>query len=140
VLTVCDRAEAEAIRRRCVARAGLLWEKAIRGGGRNAPPMVVLAALAGMRPLVAVAERPPAEPAWLQALVEALADERLDRVRLAGEANLALAAVARRLGQPAPEAVSAAYVGVLATRFRQAVLGMRDGRSGRGPCNMSATG
>jgi hypothetical protein len=102
--------------------------------------MAVLAALAGLQPLTEIASRPAADPQWLRTLVEVLVDVRLDRVRLACEVNLALAAVARRLGQPVPAAVSAAYIGVLATRFRQAVFGPTGGRSGRGPCNMSARG
>lgn len=128
-LTICDHAEAEAIRRRCVARARLLWERVICGGHTGAPAMVVLAALAGVRPLDAIADRPAAEPGWLQTLVETLADSRLGRLQVAIGVNAALAAAAVRLGQPAPEAVSAAYVGVLATRFRQAIFGPRGGRA-----------
>ncbi|MCX5683645.1 MAG: hypothetical protein NT049_08175, partial [Planctomycetota bacterium] len=137
-LTVCDRVEAEAAGRSCAARAGLVWERVVRGGPCNAPAMAVLAALAGLRPLTEIANRPAADPQRLRTLVEVLVDVRLDRVRLAGEVNLALASVARRLGQPVPEAVSAAYIGVLATRFRQAVFGPRGGRIGCGPCNVPA--
>jgi len=134
VLPVSDRAEAEAIRRRCIVSARLLWEKVVRGCSPSAPAMVTLGALADVRPLAAIADQPAAEAAWLWRLVESLAGERLDRVQLACEANKALAAVAARLGRPATAAVSAAYVGVLATRFRQAIFGSRSGRSGRDPC------
>jgi hypothetical protein len=128
VLTACDRVEAEAIRRRCIARARHLWERVVRGGSCNVPAMAVLAALADVQPLVAIADRPQGDPGRLQTLVEALAEERLDRVQVACEVNAALAAAAMRLGRPEPEAVSAAYVGVLATRFRQAIFGLKSGR------------
>jgi len=128
VLTACDRVEAEAIRRRCIARARHLWERVVRGGSCNVPAMAVLAALADVQPLVAIADRPQGDPRRLQTLVEALAEERLDRVQVACEVNAALAAAALRLGRPEPEAVSAAYVGVLATRFRQAIFGLKSGR------------
>ena len=140
VLAVSDRAEAEAIRRRCIVSARLLWEKVVRGRSPSAPAMVTLAALAEVRPVAAIADQPAAEAAWLWRLVESLAGERLDRVQLACEANKALAAVAARLGRPATGAVSAAYVGVLATRFRQAIFGSKSGRSGRGPCKSGVRG
>jgi hypothetical protein len=140
VLAVSDCAEAEALRRRCIVSARLLWEKVVRGCSPSAPAMVTLAALAEVRPVAAIADRPAAEAAWLWRLVESLAGERLDRVQLACEANKALAAVAARLGRPATAAVSAAYVGVLATRFRQAIFGSKSGRSGRGPCKAGVRG
>lgn len=127
-MTACDCAEAEAIRRHCVARARLLWERVVRDGSCNVPAMAVLAALADVQPLAAIADRPLADPRWLRTLVDSLADGQLDRVRVACKVNAALAAAALRLGRPAPEAVSAAYVGVLATRFRQAIFGPRAAR------------
>jgi len=139
-LPVYDRADAEVLRRRCVVRARLLWERVICGGSCNVPAMMTLAALADVRPLAAVTDRPAAEPARLQALVESLACGRLDRVRLAREVNAALAGVAAGLGRPAAGAVSAAYIGVLATRFRQAVFRAKSGLSGRGPCKAGARG
>ena len=128
VMTACDCAEAEALRRRCIVRARLLWERIVRGGSCNVSAMAVLAALADVQPLAAIADRPPGDPRWLRTLVEALADGQLDRVQVARKVNAALAA-AVRLGRPAPEAVSAAYVGVLATRFRQAIFGPRAARA-----------
>jgi len=128
VMTACDCAEAQALRRRCIARARLLWERVVRSGPCNVPAMAVLAALADVQPLAAIADRPPGDPRWLGTLVDALADGQLDRVQVAREVNAALAAAALRLGRPAPEVVSAAYVGVLATRLRQAIFGPRAGR------------
>ncbi|MCX5654265.1 MAG: hypothetical protein NTY65_06430, partial [Planctomycetota bacterium] len=109
----------------------------------NATAMAVLAVLAGVRPVASIARRPAAGQGWLQALVEALADERLDRAGAAREASAALAEVASLLGQAAPAALSGAYVGVLATRFRHAIFGPRGGgaqREERGPCNVPARG
>jgi hypothetical protein len=139
-LSVYDQAEAEALRRRCIVRARLLWEKVIHGRFCNPPAMVTLAALADVQPLAAVADRPAAQPAWLWTLVESLAGGRLDRVHLACRANETLEAVAARLGRPAAGAVSATYIGVLATRFRQAIFGLKSGHSGRGPCKAGVHG
>jgi hypothetical protein len=128
-MTACDHAEAEALRRRCIARARLLWERVVRGGSCNIPAMAVMAALADVQPLAAIADRPPGDPRWFRTLVETLAEGQLDRVQVARKVNAALAAAVLRLGRPAPEAVSAAYVGVLATRFRQAIFGPRTRRA-----------
>jgi len=138
-LTVYDRAEAGALHRRSVIRARLLWERMVRGRSCNAAAMAVLAVLAGVRPVASIARRPAAGQGWLQALVETLADERLDRVRAAREASAALAEVASFLGQAAPAALSGAYVGVLATRFRHAIFGPRGGGA-RGVPGLSGKG
>ncbi|MBE3095924.1 MAG: hypothetical protein IMZ44_02195 [Planctomycetes bacterium] len=128
-LAVLDRVEARGVRQECIQRARALWERAVQGRSCNSAAMVVLGALAGVRPLVLMAERPPPRQAWLDALVEALADGPLDRARLGREANLALAAVAAHLGRPVPPPIGCAYVGVLATRLRQAILVPRSPRA-----------
>ena len=51
-----------------------------------------------------------------------VAEERLEREGVAARANAALEMVASRLGRRRPPAIAASYVGVLATRFRQAVF------------------
>jgi hypothetical protein len=69
-----------------------------------------------------LADRPTPRREWLEALVSALAEERLEREGVAARANAALEMVASRLGRRRPPAILASYVGVLATRFRQAVF------------------
>jgi hypothetical protein len=105
-----------------VERARRLWREVIQNRRTNVSAMLVLGALAGLRPLAAVAERPPPQVQWLAWLVETLADGRLDRQAIAGAANEALETVASRLGRPRPARILSAYVGVLATRFRRRVL------------------
>ena len=121
-LAVPDRAEARLIRRRCLDRASGLWARAVQSGRHGLAATVVLGALAGVRPLAALANRPTPRREWLETLVNALAEERLEREGVAARANAALETVASRLGRRRPPAILAAYVGVLATRFRQAVF------------------
>jgi len=121
-LAVHERVEAAMVRRGCVERARRLWWEVIQNRRTNVSAMLVLGALAGLRPLAAVAEQPPPEVQWLAWLVETLADGRLDRQAIAGAANEALETVASRLGRPRPARILSAYVGVLATRFRHRVL------------------
>jgi hypothetical protein len=115
-------AEASLLRRRCLDRASGLWARAVQSGRHGLAATVVLGALAGVRPLAALADRPMPRREWLEALVSALAEERLEREGVAARANAALEMVASRLGRRRPPAILAAYVGVLATRFRQAVF------------------
>jgi hypothetical protein len=126
---------ARLVRRECLRRARRLWRKVIEGRRYGVPAMVVLGALAGVRPLASVAARPRPKREWLERLVDMLAEGRLAREPVAARANAALRAVAIRLGrrQPAP-AITAAYVGVLATRFRQCLFGRPGEASGRGVC------
>jgi hypothetical protein len=119
-----DRLEAAVIERECVGRARGLWQKVIQGRRANVAAMVVLGALAGVRPLPRVAERPSPRRAWLQRVVERLAEDRLDREPLADQAEAVAAEVAARLGLRPPRILSA-HVGVLATRFRHVVFGDR---------------
>ena len=121
-LAVPDRAEARLIRRRCLDRASGLWARAVQSGRHGLAATVVLGALAGVRPLAALANRPTPRREWLEALVSALAEERLEREGVAARANAVLETVASRLGRRRPPAIAASYVGVLATRFRQAVF------------------
>jgi len=121
-LAVPERAEARLIRRRCLDRASGLWARAVQSGRHGLAATVVLGALAGVRPLAALADRPTPRREWLEALVSALAEERLEREGVAARANAALETVASRLGRRRPPAIAASYVGVLATRFRQAVF------------------
>ncbi|MGB2975663.1 MAG: hypothetical protein WBD18_06465, partial [Phycisphaerae bacterium] len=69
---------------------------------------------------------------WLERLLDVLAEERLDREPVAAEANAVLEAVAARLGRRRPAAIAAAYVGVLATRFRRVVFHEANGIGKRG--------
>jgi hypothetical protein len=121
-LAVPERVEARLIRRRCLDRAFGLWARAVQGGRHGVAATVVLGALAGVRPLASLADRPTPRREWLEALVSALAEEHLEREGVAACANAALETVASRLGRRRPPAILAAYVGVLATRFRQAVF------------------
>jgi len=121
-LAVYERVEAAEVRRGCVERALRLWREVIQNRCMNISAMLVLGALAGLRPLAAVAEQPAPEDRHLAWLVETLADERLDRQAITRAANEALDAVALRVGQPRPARIISAYVGVLATRFRRRVL------------------
>jgi hypothetical protein len=121
-LAVPERAEARLIRRRCLDRASGLWARAVQSGRHGLAATVVLGALAGVRPLAALANRPTPRREWLETLVSALAEERLEREGVAARANAALETVASRLGRRRPPAIAASYVGVLATRFRQAVF------------------
>ena len=132
-LSVPERAEARLVRRECLRRARRLWRKVIEGRRYGVPAMVVLGALAGVRPLASVAARPRPKREWLERLVDMLAEGCLAREPVAARANAALRAVAIRLGRcrPAP-AITAAYVGVLATRFRQCLFGRPGEASGRG--------
>jgi len=119
----CDAAEVSEARRACLERAGRLWDAVLMGGGHGVASMVVLGALAGVRPLSAIGGRPAARREWLENLVERLADGRVDREPLADEANAAREGVASGLGLGPPPRILSAYVGVLATRFRHVVLG-----------------
>ena len=119
---VHERAEARWLRRECLQRAVHLWDEVMRGPGHGVAAMVVLGALAGVRPLAAVADRPPAQREWLEHLVDVLASGRLDREPLARAADAACDAVARRTGGRQPQRILSAYVGVLATRFRHKVF------------------
>jgi hypothetical protein len=130
-LAEADRVEAGAVQRQCAVRARVLWERVVRGRASNVPAMVVLGAMAGVQPLVLVADRPVPCCAWLERLVETLADRPLDRARLVHEANGAMAVIAGRLGLAPPPPLRGPYVGVLATRFRRVVLGL--GLSGPRP-------
>jgi len=121
-LAVPEWAEARLIRRRCLDRASGLWARAVQSGRHGLAATVVLGALAGVRPLAALADRPTPRREWLEALVSALAEERLEREGVAARANAALETVASRLGRRRPPVIAASYVGVLATRFRQAVF------------------
>ena len=119
----CDPAEVSEVRQACLERAGRLWDDVLLGRFHGVAAIVVLGALAGVRPLSAIVARPCARREWLETLVERLADGRVDREPVAREANAARMAVAAGLGLAAPPPILAAYVGVLATRFRHVVLG-----------------
>ena len=119
---VPERAEARMMRRGCLRRASGLWGRAVEEGRHGVAATVVLGALAGVRPLVAMADRPRARRAWLERLIDALAEEHLDREPLAATANAVLDAVAARLGRRCPPVIASAYVGVLAARFRRTVF------------------
>jgi hypothetical protein len=96
------------------------------GGGRHGlVSVLVLGALAGVRPLGAVIGRPP-RPEWLERLVDALAELRLDRGPIARSVSRALEAWPRPTGR-APPTVRPGHVGVLATRFRRAILARPSG-------------
>jgi len=129
---VPERAEARLMRRTCLCRASALWGRAVEEGRHGVAATVVLGALAGVRPLVAMADRPRARREWLERLLDVLAEERLDREPVAAEANAVLEAVAARLGRRRPAAIAAAYVGVLATRFRRVVFHEANGIGKRG--------
>ena len=120
--TVHERVEAADAGRECVRRARLLWTKVTRCPRPNVSALVVLGALAGVEPLAAIADCRLPEHAWLQRLVESLTDGRLDREALARRAAAVLPAVAAYLGRPPPAGILPSYVGVTATRFRQAIL------------------
>jgi hypothetical protein len=120
-LAVDDRVDAAAARRRCIGRARVLWCTIIMGRRADVAARVVLGALAGVQPLALVAERPAPRHEWLQRLVEALVEDRLDRVPLACQASTAAPEVAERLDRPTPVILSS-HVGVLATRFRHVVF------------------
>jgi hypothetical protein len=120
-LAADDLVEAESERRQCLKRAGTLWQTIIMGRRADVAARVVLGALAGVEPLVLVADRPAPRRQWLERLVEVLAESRLDRVPLAAEAHAAAEDVAGRLGRRRPVILSA-HVGVLASRFRRAVF------------------
>jgi Zn-finger nucleic acid-binding protein len=120
-LAVHDRVEAAAAQRACVGRARALWEKVV-GERSNVTTMVILGALAGVSPLEVMADRPRPRGVWLERLVETLTEGRLDRETLVRDVAAALPLVAARLGRPVPPEILAPYVGVLATRLRQAIL------------------
>jgi hypothetical protein len=120
-LATDERLEAEAAHRICLGRARRLWKRIIIGRRANVRARVVLGALAGVQPLTAVGERPAPRRRWLERLVEVLAESRLDRPPLAGQASAAAPAVAARLGR-APPRIQASHVGVLAARFRRAIF------------------
>lgn len=120
---VHERVEAADAGRECVRRARLLWAKVTRSPRPNVSALAVLGILAGVDPAAAVADPRQPEGEWLQRLVESLTEGRLDRESLARRAAAALPAVAAYLGRPPPAAILPSYVGVIATRFRQAILG-----------------
>jgi hypothetical protein len=118
-----ERTEAREAERVCLERARHLWQQVVQGHRRSVAAAVVLGVLAGLDPLEVVAERPAPRAEDLRRVVDALAGQRLDRAPIAARANAVLGAVALRLGRTAPPAVLGSQVGVLATRFRHAVLG-----------------
>jgi hypothetical protein len=124
-LTVPERAQALAARRQCLQRARDLWDRVVAGGRHGLVSALVLGALAGVRPLGSVIGRAP-RPEWLERLVDALVEARLDRGPIARSVNRALEASLPGPGR-APRTVRPGHVGVLATRFRQAVLVRRPG-------------
>jgi len=105
-------------------RARGLWQEVIQGGRYGVAAMVVFGVLAGVDPLDRLAARPAPAAGDLDRLIEALADRWLDRPPILARARAALGPVAARLGRPAPSAMTAPHVGVLAARFRRAVLGV----------------
>jgi len=129
-LAVPDCVEARLIRRQCLSRAHRLWDQVVRGRHYSVSAALVLGALAEVRPLVLMADRPACRREWLERLVDVLAEDRLDRGPVAAAANAALAAVGHRLRGRRPAVIADAYVGVLATRFRRQVFGRRSAQRG----------
>jgi hypothetical protein len=123
LLVVHRRLLASRVRGDCLRRACLVWERVVRGPHCNVGAMAVLAALAGIQPLDDVAARPDPRPEWLERLVDVLVGGALDRGGILRAVNGALGSMAGRLGCPRPPDVGAGYVGVVASRFRRAVLG-----------------
>ena len=134
---VPERVEARLMRRECLRLALGLWGRAVERGRHGVAATVVLGALAGVRPLETMAERPRPRREWLERLLDALAEDHLDRDPVAAAANAALHAVAARLGRRRPPRIAPAYVGVLAARFRRAVF---RGVAAAGPGAVSVAG
>jgi len=121
-LAVPERVEALEARRQCVGRARDLWQAVVQGDRHGLVTMLVLGAMAGVRPLGSVVGCPPRRE-WLEQLVEALAEARLEREPIAARVNRALEASTE--GEGVRQRVRAAHVGVLAMRFRRAVFHRR---------------
>jgi hypothetical protein len=121
-LRITEQVEARKLQRACLGRARDLWQDVIQGCHHGVAAMVVLGVLGGVEPLASIADRPPPRPDYLERVVERLADGWLDRRPIAVRANAALGPVAARLGRPIPAALAIPYVGVLAARFRRAIL------------------
>jgi len=119
-----DKAEAHELRRACLGRALGLWHEVIQGRRYGVTAMVVLGVLAGVEPLEGLASHPAPAAGDLDRLIEALAEAWLDRPPIVARASAALGPLAARLGRPSPPPMTAPHVGVLATRFRRAVLGV----------------